>query len=85
MQVGDNLFRSSKLEVDIGGVDWLLVTCRTHSLCRIVNDLVKKYLDVQFRQGDEAQFKVPTRDAEAVLTAIGLKHKVFAYLRLLAV
>lgn len=67
-----NLFRTSKLEIDVGGPSWLLFSCRCHKLAKKLQAQTGNYKEHVFKSGDEAMFKIKLRDLELTLTTLGL-------------
>lgn len=67
-----NLLRTRKLEIDIGGRSWLLISCLDYKLARKLQKLTKTYKDHIFKSGDEAMFRIPSSLVAAALATLGL-------------
>lgn len=79
-----NLFRSAKVEIDVGGDGWTLFAAKDHHIARELARLTGTYKDYRFKAGDEAQFRVKNAEIGKALLACNIQHLTAAALLNLA-
>lgn len=75
-----NLFRSRKLEIEIGGPQWLHFAALDHKTAQALATALGAYPGYRFRPGEEACFKVYANGLKQALKACNLEHNFSTYL-----
>jgi hypothetical protein len=75
-----NLFRGSKLDIDVGGQGWLLFSAKDYRTARALARALGTHEGHFFRPGDESMFRVYVPELRVALEAVGLQEQYNRYL-----